>query len=116
MRKRPRDNVRCFDEVTRNFTKRVLISWPELKSVAPIRIPPGFGDHIRIAISHAGASDFQRSARVVGGTPLLWPDVTRLVSGSLALPYVSVHNQFAPTRSEERHVGKECRSRWSPYH
>ena len=20
------------------------------------------------------------------------------------------------TRSEERHVGKECRSRWSPYH
>ena len=21
-----------------------------------------------------------------------------------------------PTRSEERHVGKECRSRWSPYH
>ncbi len=25
---------------------------------------------------------------------------------------------FAPsqTRSEERRVGKECRSRWSPYH
>ena len=22
----------------------------------------------------------------------------------------------APTRSEERRVGKECRSRWSPYH
>ena len=21
-----------------------------------------------------------------------------------------------PTRSEERRVGKECRSRWSPYH
>ena len=25
------------------------------------------------------------------------------------------YNQ-APTRSEERRVGKECRSRWSPYH
>ena len=24
------------------------------------------------------------------------------------------HNQL--TRSEERRVGKECRSRWSPYH
>ena len=24
--------------------------------------------------------------------------------------------QFAATRSEERRVGKECRSRWSPYH
>ena len=23
---------------------------------------------------------------------------------------------FAPARSEERRVGKECRSRWSPYH
>ena len=28
-------------------------------------------------------------------------------------------DQYAPvleTRSEERRVGKECRSRWSPYH
>ena len=24
--------------------------------------------------------------------------------------------QSAPGRSEERRVGKECRSRWSPYH
>ena len=24
--------------------------------------------------------------------------------------------QYAETRSEERRVGKECRSRWSPYH
>ena len=23
---------------------------------------------------------------------------------------------FTPDRSEERRVGKECRSRWSPYH
>ena len=23
---------------------------------------------------------------------------------------------FTPVRSEERRVGKECRSRWSPYH
>src|SRR5256886_9888669 len=25
-------------------------------------------------------------------------------------------NSFALARSEERRVGKECRSRWSPYH
>ena len=24
--------------------------------------------------------------------------------------------QFSAERSEERRVGKECRSRWSPYH
>ena len=27
-----------------------------------------------------------------------------------------VSTQTEPTRSEERRVGKECRSRWSPYH
>src|SRR3712207_8820662 len=26
------------------------------------------------------------------------------------------HQLTAPLRSEERRVGKECRSRWSPYH
>ena len=26
------------------------------------------------------------------------------------------HQAKALTRSEERRVGKECRSRWSPYH
>src|SRR3712207_7440033 len=34
--------------------------------------------------------------------------------------YLAEHNQspkpFVWTRSEERRVGKECRSRWSPYH
>ena len=34
--------------------------------------------------------------------------VSQMVAGSLARP--------ALARSEERRVGKECRSRWSPYH
>ena len=29
---------------------------------------------------------------------------------------VSSHEHRANLRSEERRVGKECRSRWSPYH
>ena len=29
---------------------------------------------------------------------------------------VTADDQFARGRSEERRVGKECRSRWSPYH
>ena len=29
---------------------------------------------------------------------------------------VLVSVMLAPKRSEERRVGKECRSRWSPYH
>ena len=30
-------------------------------------------------------------------------------------PVITVHTSGS-TRSEERRVGKECRSRWSPYH
>ena len=30
-------------------------------------------------------------------------------------PYIGVDG-YAHIRSEERRVGKECRSRWSPYH
>ena len=28
----------------------------------------------------------------------------------------NARNEFTKYRSEERRVGKECRSRWSPYH
>ena len=34
------------------------------------------------------------------------------VFGEMASPFFV----FNGTRSEERRVGKECRSRWSPYH
>ena len=32
------------------------------------------------------------------------------------LRYLQLLSRSFPTRSEERRVGKECRSRWSPYH
>ena len=33
-----------------------------------------------------------------------------------AFEYADALGKFLPDRSEERRVGKECRSRWSPYH
>ena len=32
------------------------------------------------------------------------------------IPLNKIENYYKTTRSEERRVGKECRSRWSPYH
>ena len=32
------------------------------------------------------------------------------------VPELEIHTEAADLRSEERRVGKECRSRWSPYH
>ena len=31
-------------------------------------------------------------------------------------PQIMVESVYGDSRSEERRVGKECRSRWSPYH
>src|SRR5690625_7384793 len=43
-----------------------------------------------------------------------WWKATR--SGSRTLPYRRRASQPAALRSEERRVGKECRSRWAPRH
>src|SRR3712207_4579127 len=46
----------------------------------------------------------------VGALPLATGSVDLAASAFGGLPFV------ADVRSEERRVGKECRSRWSPYH
>ena len=35
---------------------------------------------------------------------------------AVAAVYEAILDHEDATRSEERRVGKECRSRWSPYH
>src|SRR5256885_15979812 len=40
----------------------------------------------------------------------------RLLQGAAASSNVEIRLLKAKARSEERRVGKECRSRWSPYH
>ena len=37
-------------------------------------------------------------------------------SGNSSNPYEQANAAGEQSRSEERRVGKECRSRWSPYH
>src|SRR5258708_35349842 len=50
---------------------------------------------------------------VSGDTPVTTVAVPRLQS---LLTYLVLHRSAPQDRSEERRVGKECRSRWSPYH
>ena len=43
--------------------------------------------------------------------------IASIVSRIIGLLYrIPMTNIIGDTRSEERRVGKECRSRWSPYH
>src|SRR5256884_1247814 len=58
------------------------------------------------AIFEAADAGVQLIICITEGIPVL--DMTRV------LPYL--HERGARLRSEERRVGKECRSRWSPYH
>ena len=61
---------------------------------------------------------------VSGGEPMLQPQfvtqfftIVKNAGVSTALDTSGVmFNEADPHRSEERRVGKECRSRWSPYH
>ena len=38
------------------------------------------------------------------------------IQETLAAIIEKAYDEFGDLRSEERRVGKECRSRWSPYH
>ena len=60
---------------------------------------------------------YASSSSVYGDHPAL-PKVED-VTGNVLSPYAATKaadELFALLRSEERRVGKECRSRWSPYH
>ena len=55
----------------------------------------------------------------------MWDNVLTVIMSLLCLLWIypivlillnSLKKEGTFTRSEERRVGKECRSRWSPYH
>ena len=56
--------------------------------------------------------------RPSGCTDVMWRYSQNPVIGRYHIPSSnSIFNSaVVPFRSEERRVGKECRSRWSPYH
>ena len=49
---------------------------------------------------------------------LKWPNIPLTVvrDGPYGVGSMQLYLDCDPRRSEERRVGKECRSRWSPYH
>ena len=75
--------------------------------------------------SHALSNTASQTLQATLGTYL---DITALTAGAvttttiapdtgnLATALISKFQVNLNTRSEERRVGKECRSRWSPYH
>src|SRR2546425_2892083 len=62
----------------------------------------------------ASAEEFLRSAQRENTGCLVLDLRMTGMSGLDLLRHLAVRD--SPIRSEERRVGKECRSRWSPYH
>src|SRR2546422_6730836 len=70
---------------------------------------PNAARHLTIRRVTTVFSAFEQTARAHGARPFL-----QLLPEKLELSYAAALDRV--TRSEERRVGKECRSRWSPYH
>jgi len=68
-----------------------------------------------IVIIGAGSVEFTRELL---GDILSFPELgpVRVVLHDIDVERLETAEAIAHARSEERRVGKECRSRWSPYH
>ena len=91
----------------------VTVGIDELSFERPIRV--GQVVRLRARLTAAFRTSVEVLVDVEGEDPssgARWPCVTAFVT----CVAVDDHLCPAPVRSEERRVGKECRSRWSPYH
>ena len=113
---------RLYQERPRRYeyrlTEKGLDLWPTLVALlkwgdryaAPAAGPPVLLEHRGCG----GAVDEHRICEACGAR--LSVRDARALPGPGAAPQHPLHRRARNERSEERRVGKECRSRWSPYH
>ena len=78
---------------------------------APLIIKENMFDNIQ-----AGSIIYDLAAVQGGNTAFTKTDEKVEKNGVKILGEMNILNKLPVSRSEERRVGKECRSRWSPYH
>ena len=89
-----------------------------LKGANMVFITAGMGGDLVFGSSEKPLPFNENGTDMVGATERLehvhniLPEICTIDCGSMNFG----HGDYVMTRSEERRVGKECRSRWSPYH
>src|SRR2546425_9188437 len=97
-------------------TRSLMRTWTLMGSLIAIVIVAGVSVHTAQTQSHgrqtlATEDDFRRAMKELSNWGR-WGDDDELGAANLITPA----KRKQALRSEERRVGKECRSRWSPYH
>src|SRR3989475_8736625 len=118
------ESYRARGTLVRPDTAQRPLLIPDL--AAPLEAVPGFlvitarDGNLLFASSDARALTFQQveQLRSLASAPLSGRSsgTLRLEPNGPKIHYVVHYVTGAGPRSEERRVGKECRSRWSPYH
>src|SRR2546422_4396825 len=82
------------------------------------RAPRWIEQHTDLMSIPAEDVDVEDASSAVTQRYRLDPSQSKFVAHALAggLLWFKGHDHLVAVRSEERRVGKECRSRWSPYH
>ena len=70
-------------------------------------------DDLHVLVRVADSASFSAAARSLQLDPKTVSKQIARLENALGTPLFERNTQL---RSEERRVGKECRSRWSPYH
>src|ERR1041385_5294370 len=110
----PRDQEKLLVVVAADLARRrqrrgLKLNYPEAIAIITFEILEGARDGKSVAELMSFGTTILKRGDVMEGVPEMirevqvegtFPDGTKLVT----------------VRSEERRVGKECRSRWSPYH
>src|SRR2546430_7051289 len=112
----------------RLYTRSRLAEWPSRCVVFFFQAEDGIRDltvtgvqTCALPISQLGALDLEAGFAKHAWLPAMNTPVfseSEDFGGDVGLPHAGdfVYGRVPGTRSEERRVGKECRSRWSPYH
>src|SRR3989449_9466727 len=108
--------IRSWDPQVRALSRYRRVIAYDVRGHGLSDAPPeaaAYSQATSVADLHALLAYLKIGRAVVGGLSM---------GGNIALNFALAHPAMvsalivADTRSEERRVGKECRSRWSPYH